>query len=48
MFLDLRHSDINLNVCIIFFSIYTYTHVQFEQLHKYIQNRNEIFKKWYI
>ena len=30
-----------------FFSIQTYTHVQFGQLHKYIQNRNEIYKKWY-
>ena len=30
-----------------FFSIHTYTHVQFEQLHKYIQNRNKIYKKWY-
>ena len=30
-----------------FFSIYTYTHVQFEQLHKYIQKRNKIYKKWY-
>ena len=29
------------------FSIYTYTHVQFEQLHKYIQNRNKIYKKRY-
>ena len=29
-----------------FFSIHTYTHVQFEQLHKYIQKRNKI-KKWY-
>ena len=32
---------------IIFFSIHTYTHVQFEQLHKYIQKRNKIYKKWY-
>ena len=32
----------------IFFSIHTYTHVQFEQqLHKYIQKRNKIYKKWY-
>ena len=30
-----------------YFSIHTYTHVQFEQLHKYIQNRNKIYKKWY-
>ena len=30
-----------------FFSIHTYTHVQFEQLHKYIQKRNKIYKKWY-
>ena len=32
----------------IFFSIHTYTHVQFEQLHKYIQKRNKIYKKSYI
>ena len=35
-----------------FFSIHTYiqayTHVQFEQLHKYIQKRSKIYKKWYI
>ena len=31
----------------IFFPIHTHTHVQFEQLHKYIQNRNKIYKKWY-
>ena len=30
-----------------FFSIHTYTHVQFEQLHKYIQKRNKIYKNWY-
>ena len=34
-----------------FFSIHTYTHaythVQFEQLHKYIQKRSKIYKKWY-
>ena len=30
-----------------FFSIHTYTHAQFEQLHKYIQKRNKIYKKWY-
>ena len=30
-----------------FVSIHTYTHVQFEQLHKYIQKRNKIYKKWY-
>ena len=30
-----------------FFSVHTYTHVQFEQLHKYIQKRNKIYKKWY-
>ena len=30
-----------------FFSILTYTHVKFEQLHKYIQKRNKIYKKWY-
>ena len=30
-----------------FFSIHKYTHVQFEQLHKYIQERNKIYKKWY-
>ena len=30
-----------------FFSIYTYTRVQFGQLHKYIQNRNKIYKKRY-
>ena len=29
------------------FSINTYTHIQFEQLHKYIQKRNKIYKKWY-
>ena len=23
-------------------------HVQFGQLHKYIQKRNKIYKKWYI
>ena len=28
-----------------FFSIHTYTHVQFEQLDKYIQKRNKIYKK---
>ena len=32
-------------VCI--FSIHAYTHVQFEQLVKYIQNRNKIYKKWF-
>ena len=26
-----------------FFSIHTYTRVQFEQLHKYIQNTNKIY-----
>ena len=31
----------------IFFSFYTFTHVQFKQLHKYIQKRNKIYKKWY-
>ena len=31
----------------VFFSIRTYKHVQFEQLHRYIQNRNKIYKKWY-
>ena len=31
----------------IFFSIQTYIHVQFEQLHKNIQKRNEIYEKWY-
>ena len=31
----------------LFFSFQTYTHVQFEQLHKYIQKRNKIYKKWY-
>ena len=31
----------------VFFSIHIHTHVQFEQLHKYIQNRNTIYKKWY-
>ena len=30
-----------------FFSIYTYTRVQFGQLHKYIQNRIKIYKKRY-
>ena len=30
-----------------FFSYLTYTHVQFEQLHKYIQKRNKIYEKWY-
>ena len=30
-----------------FFSIHTYTHLQFEQLHKYTQNRHKIYKKWY-
>ena len=29
-----------------FFSIHTYAHVQFEQLHINIQNRNKIYKKW--
>ena len=29
------------------FSIPTSTHLQFEQLHKYIQNTNKIYKKWY-
>ena len=31
----------------LFFSFQTYTHVQFEQLHKYIQKRNKIYEKWY-
>ena len=31
----------------LFFSIHTYTNVKFEQLHKYIQKRNKIYKKWY-
>ena len=31
----------------IHFFFQTYTHVQFEQLHKYIQKRNKIYKKWY-
>ena len=39
---DLRHERVK---C--FFSVHTYTNVQFEQLHKYIQNRNKIYKKWY-
>ena len=30
-----------------FFSIHTYTHIVFELLHKYIQKRNKIYKKWY-
>ena len=30
-----------------FFSIHTYTQVQFEKLHKYIKKRNKIYKKWY-
>ena len=30
-----------------FFSIHTYTYVQFEQLQKYIQNGNKIYKNWY-
>ena len=30
-----------------FFSTQTYIHVQFEELHKIIQKRNEIYKKWY-
>ena len=30
-----------------FFSIHTYTHVQFEQLQKYIQKRNKICKRWF-
>ena len=30
-----------------FFFIHTYTYVQFERLHKYIQKRNKIYKKWY-
>ena len=29
-----------------FFSIDTYTHVQFEQLYENIQNRNKINKRW--
>ena len=28
----------------IFFSIHAYTRVQFEQLHKYIKNRNKFYK----
>ena len=28
----------------IFFSSHTYTRVQFEQLHKYIKNRNKVYK----
>ena len=31
----------------VFFSIHTYAHVKFEQLHEYIQNRSKIYKKWY-
>ena len=31
-----------------FFSIQTYIHVQFEQLHKNKEKINEIYKKWYI
>ena len=30
-----------------FFSIHRYTHMQFEKLLKYIQQRNKIYKKWY-
>ena len=30
-----------------YFSIHTYTHIVFELLHKYIQKRNNIYKKWY-
>ena len=29
-----------------FFSIHTYIHLQFEQLHKSMQKRNKIYKKW--
>ena len=33
---------------LLFYSyIHTYRHLQFEQLHKYTQNRNKIYKKWY-
>ena len=31
-----------------FFSIYTYTHVHFDQLHENIQNKNKIYKNWNI
>ena len=40
---DLRHERVKEG----FFSVHTYTNLQFEQLHKYIQNRNKIYKKWY-
>ena len=29
------------------YSTHTYTHVQFEQFHKCMENRNKIYKKWY-
>ena len=38
----------NQSASIYLFSFRTYTHVQFEQLHKYIQKKNKIYKKWYI
>ena len=36
-------------IIIIIFNIIinTYTHVQFEQSHKYIQNKNKMYKKWH-
>ena len=30
-----------------FFSIHIYTHMQFEQLNKYMQKTNKTYKKWY-
>ena len=34
-------------VKLLFFSIHTYTYVQFEELHKYIQKMNRIYIKRY-
>ena len=31
----------------IIFFFFSYTHVQFKQLHKYIQKRKKIYKNWY-
>ena len=31
----------------IYIFVRTYTNVQFEQLHKYMQKRNKIYKTWY-
>ena len=39
--------DIYILLLLLLLLLYTYTHVQFEQLHKYIQNKNKMYKKWH-